>query len=90
MSLVTGRIIEITVAQAEDSFAKIVVVDDDTGSPEHFLVFSSDNTLPPFANWIAHSFTMSLARDALINKLKVSVLTADSSSVILQLSLLSP
>jgi hypothetical protein len=85
---VTGTVTEIKIRQDDEYAAFLFVRDDATGYNEVFVLWSLDETLPPFSTWIARSLVVALARDALVNKLKVAVTVESTSAIVMQLALL--
>jgi hypothetical protein len=59
------------------------LMDSQTNLPEMFLLWDAEVGQPtPFSVWIARSLVVSLLRDALVNKLKVTVQHDDAGSVV--------
>jgi hypothetical protein len=68
----------------------VTLLDSTTNVSELFILWVGDIGQPtPFSVWIARSLVVSLLKDALVNKLSVSVTHEDSSSIIQWVDLLA-
>jgi hypothetical protein len=89
----TGTITQIKIWQdnLNWAFIEMLTVSPVTHEPitEQFILWQFDDTLQPFSAWIARSLQVALARDALINKLPVSIQHDDASAIVLQMTLSS-
>jgi hypothetical protein len=87
MALTTGQVVSLKVQQSPVSsdtidFASVTLRTVD-GGIEYFLIWqTSPYDRVPFSNWIARSLNVSLLREALVNKLQVSILHGDTSSFV--------
>ena len=67
---------------------QVTLLDSHSGQTEVFVLWGATvGTLTPFSEWIARSLAMSIVRDALVNKLTVTIYHDDTSSLIQQLHL---
>jgi hypothetical protein len=87
----TGTVTAIQVVQdGSTDFAKITLVESSSGQSEQFVLWGAPVGTPtPFSVWIARSHAVSLVRDALVNKLAVTVLHDDTSALIKRVTLQS-
>jgi hypothetical protein len=70
--------------------ATLTLLDSKTNTPELFTLWFEDVGVPtPFSVWIARSLVVSMLKDALVNKLNVSLTHDDASSVVQSVDLLS-
>ena len=86
MATVTGTVASISVMPdtgVSPAFtnAKVVVVPQGSTTPETFQLWYEEATIfTPPAQWIARTSALSLLRDALLNKLTVTIITSSDTS----------
>jgi hypothetical protein len=87
----TGTVIELKIWQdGTIDLAFVTLKDSVSGQSEQFTLWASDTGTPtPFSVWIERSMVVSMLRDALVNKLQVSVTHGTSSGILQYVQLLA-
>jgi hypothetical protein len=91
MTSTRGTVTDIKVRQdGAADLGFVTILDSQTNQPEQFIMWVGDIGQPtPFSVWIARSLIVSLLKEALVNKLTVSLTHDDSSSIIRWVDLLA-
>jgi hypothetical protein len=87
----TGTVINLKVWQdGSIDFAFFYLKDSVSGESELFTLWAGDVGTPtPFSVWIERSMVVSMLRDALVNKLQVTVAHGTSSGIVQYVQLLA-
>jgi hypothetical protein len=84
MATSTGTVTDLKVRlDGVIDLAMVTLLDSETQVPEQFVLwFGRIGKFTPFSVWIARSLVVSMLKDALVNKLSVSLTHEDTSSLI--------